>query len=75
MFDILVIGAGRIGQIHARNVAAHAGGRLVGICDPDVAAAKRLAALCSGRVIGLDAAFAAAEPLRSWRAVRPAGLR
>ena len=63
MLDIAVIGAGRIGQIHARNVAAHAGARLVGICDPDVAAAERLAALCGSRVIGLDAAFAAAAVL------------
>ena len=74
MFDIAVIGAGRIGQIHARNVAAHAGARLVGMCDPDFASAEPLAALCGSRVIGLDAAFAAAESLRSGRAVRPAGL-
>ena len=63
MLDIAVIGAGRIGQIHARNVAAHAGARLVGICDPDVMAAERLAASCGSAVIGLDAAFEAAAVL------------
>ena len=74
MFDIAVIGAGWIGHIHARDVADHAGARLVGMCDPDFASAEPLAALCGSRVIGLDAAFAAAESLRSGRAVRPAGL-
>ncbi len=63
MLDIAVIGAGRIGQIHARNVAAHAGARLVGVCDPDAAAAARLAAACGSAVIGLDAAFEAAAVL------------
>ena len=63
MLDIAVIGAGRIGQIHARNVAAHAGARLVGICDPDETAAARLAAACGSKVIGLDEAFAAAAVL------------
>ena len=63
MLDIAVIGAGRIGQIHARNVAAHAGARLVGICDPDAMAAARLAAACGSAVIGLDEAFAAAAVL------------
>lgn len=59
MLDVAVIGAGRIGQIHARNVAAHAGTRLVGICDPDGAAAGRLAAACGSRVIARDEVFAA----------------
>ena len=59
MLDIAVIGAGRIGQIHARNIAAHQGARLVGIADPDAAAASRLADACRTSVIGLDAAFAA----------------
>ena len=63
MLDIAVIGAGRIGQIHARNVAAHPGARLVGICDPNGAAAGRLAASCGSSVIGLDAAFDAAAVL------------
>ena len=59
MLDIAVIGAGRIGQIHARNIAAHQGARLVGIADPDAGAATRLAEACGTSVISLDAAFAA----------------
>ena len=59
MLDIAVIGAGRIGRIHAGNVAAHAGARLVGVTDPDAAAAAALAEACGSKVIGLDAAFAA----------------
>jgi len=59
MLDIAVIGAGRIGRIHAGNVAAHAGARLVGVADPDAAAAAALAASCGSRVVSLDAAFAA----------------
>ncbi len=59
MLDIAVIGAGRIGHIHARNIAAHQGARLVGIADPDVGAASRLAQSCGSQVISLDAAFSA----------------
>jgi myo-inositol 2-dehydrogenase/D-chiro-inositol 1-dehydrogenase len=59
MLGIAVIGAGRIGQIHAHNVAAHAGARLVGVVDADAAAAERLASACGSRAIGLDDAFAA----------------
>ena len=43
MLDIAVLGAGRIGQIHAGNIVAHPGARLAGIADPDAAAAARLA--------------------------------
>ena len=57
MLEIAVIGAGRIGQIHARNIAAHQGAHLVGIADPDEAAAARLAQACNSRVIPLDDAF------------------
>ena len=46
MLSIAVIGAGRIGRIHARNIAAHPGARLVGVADVDAAAAQRLAAEC-----------------------------
>lgn len=59
MLNIAVIGAGRIGQIHARNVAAHPGARLVGVADVDAAAAQRLAAECGAGLATLDAAFAA----------------
>jgi myo-inositol 2-dehydrogenase / D-chiro-inositol 1-dehydrogenase len=43
MLDIAVLGAGRIGRIHAGNIAAHPGARLAGIADPDAAAATQLA--------------------------------
>jgi len=59
MLNIAVIGAGRIGRIHAGNVAAHAGARLVGVADPDGAAAGALAVATGSRVLALDEAFAA----------------
>ncbi len=59
MLSIAVIGAGRIGRIHARNITAHAGARLAGVADVDAVAAARLAADCGAQVLSLDAAFAA----------------
>jgi myo-inositol 2-dehydrogenase/D-chiro-inositol 1-dehydrogenase len=59
MLDIAVIGAGRIGRIHARNVVSHQRARLAGIADPDAGAAAALAQACGSRVITLDEAFAA----------------
>lgn len=54
-----VLGAGRIGQIHARNVAANGRVRLTGVYDVDAAAAQKLAAACGAEVISLEAAFEA----------------
>ena len=59
MLSIAVIGAGRIGNIHARNIAAHTGARLAGVADVDTGAAERLAAACDVPALSLDAAFAA----------------
>jgi myo-inositol 2-dehydrogenase/D-chiro-inositol 1-dehydrogenase len=59
MLSIAVIGAGRIGNIHARNVAAHPGVRLAGVADVDAGAAERLAAQCEAQALSLDAAFEA----------------
>jgi myo-inositol 2-dehydrogenase/D-chiro-inositol 1-dehydrogenase len=59
MLSIAVIGAGRIGQIHARNIAAHADARLAGIADVDASAAARLATACGTQTLSLDAAFGA----------------
>lgn len=59
MLSIAVIGAGRIGRIHARNIADHAGSRLAGVADLDPAAASRLAEACGSRVLWLDEAFTA----------------
>ncbi len=57
MRDVAVIGAGRIGAIHARNLASMPGLRIAGIADPDTTAAERLAAACNTGVISLDTAF------------------
>ena len=45
MIGIAVLGAGRIGKVHARNAASTGGCRLVGIADPFGTAADELAAL------------------------------
>jgi myo-inositol 2-dehydrogenase/D-chiro-inositol 1-dehydrogenase len=59
MLDIAVLGAGRIGQIHAANIAAHPAARLVGIADPDAGAAGQLATACGTRVLTVDEAMRA----------------
>jgi len=59
MLSIAVIGAGRIGRIHARSIAGHARARLAGIADPDEAAAGDLSTACGTAPITLDEAFAA----------------
>lgn len=59
MLNIAVIGAGRIGRIHARNVALHPRARLAGVADVDGEAAAALAQACGAAAIDLDAAFAA----------------
>ncbi len=43
MLRIAVIGAGRIGKVHAATVAAHPQAQLVLVCDPFIDAAKALA--------------------------------
>ena len=59
MISVAVLGAGRIGQIHARNVAAHSDARLAGVMDVASAAAQRLAQSLGSQPISLDQAFAA----------------
>lgn len=59
MISVAVLGAGRIGQIHARTLAAHPGARLHGIADVDADAAARLARFCNTSPVSLDDAFAA----------------
>ncbi len=59
MLSIAVIGAGRIGRIHARTIAAHGGARLFGIADPHEPSAAALAEATGSRPIPLDAAFEA----------------
>jgi myo-inositol 2-dehydrogenase/D-chiro-inositol 1-dehydrogenase len=43
MLEIALIGAGRIGQIHARNIARHPGAKLRSITDVNQDAARKLA--------------------------------
>jgi myo-inositol 2-dehydrogenase/D-chiro-inositol 1-dehydrogenase len=59
MLSIAVIGAGRIGRIHAPNVAAHPAARLAGVADVDTAAATALAEACGAPTLTLDEAFSA----------------
>ncbi|RRD30667.1 inositol 2-dehydrogenase [Actinomyces bowdenii] len=49
MLRIAVIGAGRIGQVHARTIAAHPRAELALVCDPAQGAAKDLADLHGAR--------------------------
>jgi myo-inositol 2-dehydrogenase / D-chiro-inositol 1-dehydrogenase len=57
MLEIAVLGAGRIGRIHAGNVAAHPDARLAGIADTVPEAAARLAAALGTRALSVDDAF------------------
>jgi myo-inositol 2-dehydrogenase/D-chiro-inositol 1-dehydrogenase len=60
MLNVAVIGAGRIGAIHAGNVHAHPGARLAWVADPAPGAAAALAP-ATARVT-LDPAEAIADP-------------
>jgi myo-inositol 2-dehydrogenase/D-chiro-inositol 1-dehydrogenase len=61
MTGIALIGAGRIGRIHAGNAAAHPGASLVAVCDADADAAAGLAAAYGARVLSSEAAIAAPD--------------
>ena len=54
MDDIALIGCGRIGRIHATNVAASATLRLAHVADPDAAAAGDLGQRYGARVSSVD---------------------
>ena len=56
---IAVIGAGRIGQIHARNITAHPEVKLAGVADAEATAAAALAGACGAPVLALEDAFRA----------------
>lgn len=53
-----LFGAGRIGQIHARNVASHASTRLAYVSDVDQGAAERLAAATGAKAVSPAQALA-----------------
>jgi myo-inositol 2-dehydrogenase/D-chiro-inositol 1-dehydrogenase len=59
MLNIAVIGAGRIGRIHAANIAANPAASLGGVADVDIAAAEALARSCGAHAAMLEEAFAA----------------
>ena len=43
MFNIALLGAGRIGQVHAANIASHGATTLWSVVDPNQEFATRLA--------------------------------
>ena len=57
MHKIALIGAGRIGRIHARNAARHPRLQLAGIVDPMEASAQSLAQEWNSHVMSLDQAL------------------
>ena len=57
MFNVAIFGAGRIGQIHARNAAAQPELTLKYVVDPNRAAADALARQTGAAVVDLDAAL------------------
>lgn len=58
MLSIGLLGAGRIGQIHGRNVQAHPRARLAAIADANDEAAKALAAEAESTVAPVDSIIA-----------------
>ncbi len=57
MFNVAIFGAGRIGQIHARNAAAQPELTLKYIVDPNQTAADALARQTAAAVVDMDAAL------------------
>ena len=57
MTNVAIFGAGRIGRIHAANLAALPGVKLKYVCDPMIAAASELAQLHGAEVSSIDAVF------------------
>jgi myo-inositol 2-dehydrogenase/D-chiro-inositol 1-dehydrogenase len=61
MKNVALFGAGRIGQIHAHNLAALPGVQLVAVCDPVADNAAKLAQALGASVSTPDAVFANRE--------------
>jgi len=57
MIEVALFGAGRIGKIHAGNLAREAGARLRYVVDPDAEAARALATLHGARVATVAQVF------------------
>jgi myo-inositol 2-dehydrogenase / D-chiro-inositol 1-dehydrogenase len=58
MFNVAILGAGRIGQIHAKNAAAATELTLKYVVDPNRAAAESLASQSGARIADLDTVLA-----------------
>lgn len=58
MLNIGLLGAGRIGQVHAKNVAAHPECRVAALSDINADAAARLATSCGAEVRATEAIIA-----------------
>ena len=58
MTDVAIFGAGRIGKIHAGNVARQSAVRLKYVVDPDATAASALAALHDAEAVSVERVFA-----------------
>ena len=58
MIDVALFGAGRIGRIHATNLAAQSGVQLKYVCDAMPAAAADLAQTLGAQVADIDTVFA-----------------
>ena len=58
MKNVAIFGAGRIGRIHASNIAALSGVKVKYVCDPVAVAAEQLAQIVGAAVTTMDAAFA-----------------
>jgi myo-inositol 2-dehydrogenase/D-chiro-inositol 1-dehydrogenase len=56
-----LLGAGRIGQIHGRNITASGDAKLVAVADVDKASAERLAEAAGAEVRDVDAIIAAGD--------------
>ncbi len=61
MIRMAVLGCGRIGRIHAANLARHPQARLVSVSDPDAAASAAVVAETGAALRPLDEALAAAD--------------
>ena len=59
--NFAILGAGRIGQVHARAVAATSGARLVAIADPVAAAAAAVQAASGCDIRSIDAILASKD--------------
>jgi myo-inositol 2-dehydrogenase/D-chiro-inositol 1-dehydrogenase len=54
MIKVGLLGAGRIGKVHAKSIAAHPGSKLVAVADINQAAAAELASVSGARAAGVD---------------------